>query len=218
MNNLGRSSSLPRKKIRKKRKKKKKLREPTETKEVDWRLPTFPFEIKRNEVIIDGKVMTTIDILDVPGKSNAGFEFHREGAISKKCLQQIPSSEMDIDECMKLNEGNDIVDGICKVDRDSEEVDANHTQEDEDNDKVALKVDKIWNINSTRYTDEGCCLDNSSVAASFMMEDLHSRKYNLYFSVIARHINFHRKISIKTRLGYPIAVKMSIKPKVNQLT
>lgn len=192
------SASKKKKKIRKKRKKKKVVQAAV-TKVVQWRLPTFPYETQRNQVIIGGKVKTTADILDVPGKSNTGYDF------TKKCLQQVPSNGMDINE---FEDNNDI--NKNKV----EEVnDVAQIQKDELNDGL---IDEVCDLNECEDGAEESCLCDSDVDERIVMGDnlSNNKSQSCHFTVTARVIDFHRKISIKTRLGYPIAVKMSLKPKV----
>jgi len=206
---------------KKRKRKKKKVLKFTLTEDVRWRLPKFPYEEPR-EVIIGGKMVTTLDILDIPGKSNTGWTVpskdHSEKYKSGKHSFEVNGNgktQTEIDEGKKddigeLNEMDN--EKVCG----GESGNISGAEDDSQTEhSLMLEETSDANLNTGNENvkmEEGCVKDSSSkkLLSGHSQEMFHLRHY----TVLARVINFLRKISLETRLGYPIAVKMSVKPKV----
>ena len=142
--------------------------------------------------------MTTLDVLDIPGKSTTGWT--------------IPSVKKDDN----LNESSD---------NDSVLGDENSTSAAEDSEAAAVETDlslkseesfhaSVNTGNEVSKTEEGWHVKDG-FAEKFLMDHQNEGFDLRHYTVFARVIDFLRKISVTTRLDYPIAVKMSVKPKVH---
>ena len=219
--------SLHKKRAVKKIKKEKIKSEVTETKEVPWRLPPFPYEKKR-EVIIDGAVVTTVDILKFPGKSNSGCNYSTsvkynspEDKVSlhlaSNDVSQAGKGETGKDEHLKLENEKIILE---QGEHASDEDDRGQQDVDVDQEEVQEELHKIEGAVVDEITRESNGIQRMEWSkkkkhVKNFVEYLNNVAYDSHtFSVSGRVIDFLRKISVKTRLGYPIAVKMSVHPKV----